>query len=302
MVSGLIQGDPHLSLKDMSAITGMSTHTVRTILKKDLNLRWKCTKFIPTDLTDAQKWTRMTVCQDNIDRLCAETDPESFMRRIITGDETWISTHEMEFKSATSAWVPPDQCPKKPLKPRYLRKTMLTVFFDCKGVILAEYLKPGETIKSETYVQTLARLKECIRHKRPELWKDRSFLLHHDNASPHTSDFTLRKLQEWKVQTLDHPPNLPDLAPCNFALFPKLKSTLRGRKFDNIKQVQAAANESLKMLPKSVFDDAIHNMVLRWQKCVAANGEFFEGDNVQVDPLFAKGPNSESESSSDEDC
>ena len=179
---------------------------------------------------------------------------------------------------------------------------MLNVFFDCKGVILAEYLKPGETIKSETYVQTLARLKECIRRKRPELWKDRSFLLHHDNASPHTSDFTLRKLQEWKVETLDHPPNSPDLAPCNFALFPKLKSTLRGRKFDNIKQVQAAANESLKMLPKSVFDDAIHNMVLRWQKCIAANGEYFEGDNVQVDPLFAKGPNSESESSSDEDC
>ena len=165
---------------------------------------------------------------------------------------------------------------------------------------MIEYLKPGETIKSETYVKTLAKLKECIRRKRPELWKDRSFLLHHDNASPHTAGFTLEKLEEWKVKTLDHPPNSPDLAPCDFALFPKLKTYLRGRQFQNIRQVQAAANEALKVIPKAVFDDAIHNMVIRWQKCVAANGEYFEGDSVEVDPLFAKGPVTDSESSSEE--
>ena len=133
MVSGLITGDPQLSLKDMSSITGISTHTLRTILKKDLKLRCKCAKFILKELSNAQKWTRMTVCKDNLDRLCKEADTEAFMQRIITGDETWLSTHELETKGTTSAWVPPDTRPKKALQSRYLRKTMMTVFLTVRA-------------------------------------------------------------------------------------------------------------------------------------------------------------------------
>ena len=53
--------------------------------------------------------------------------------------------------------------------------------------------------------------------------------------------------------------------------------------------------------PKSVFEDAIHEMVLRWQKCEAVNGEYFEGDGVVIDPLFGKGPQEDSEDGTDTD-
>ena len=38
--------------------------------------------------------------------------------------------------------------------------------------------------------------------------------------------------------------------------------------------------EILNSLPKEFFAKAIQDLVLRWRKCVAAKGDFFEGDNI----------------------
>ncbi len=150
---------------------------------------------------------------------------------------------------------------------------------------------------------TLGKLKEAIRRKRPQMWKDRKFLIHHDNASPHTADFTLRKMEQWGMKTLAHPPYSPDCAPCDFKLFPEMKKHLRGRRFPTVKALQAETSRILQReLDRSVFSDSIHEMVLRWQKCSAANGDYFEGDSVQVDPLFEHLDSSqETSESSDED-
>lgn len=166
---------------------------------------------------------------------------------------------------------------------------------------MIEFLAPGDTVKSETYIKTLSKLKECIWKKRPELWSGRKFLLHHDNASPHTSAPTTKKLKEWSITTLEHPPYSPDLAPCDFALFPKLKSQIRGVNFASLDDLKAACQKTLLSLPQSFFEDSMHDMILRWQKCAHVNGEYFEGDHIVVEPLFAKGPESKNESSSSED-
>ncbi len=39
-------------------------------------------------------------------------------------------------------------------------------------------------------------------------------------------------------------------------------------------------------LPTSVFENAMHEMVIRWQKCTVVNGDYFEGQGITVDPLF----------------
>jgi hypothetical protein len=40
------------------------------------------------------------------------------------------------------------------------------------------------------------------------------------------------------ITKMDHPPYLPDLAPCNFYFFPKLKNALKGHRFANIPDIQ----------------------------------------------------------------
>jgi hypothetical protein len=46
------------------------------------------------------------------------------------------------------------------------------------------------------------------------------------------------------MAVIPHPPYSPDLAPCDFFLFPKMKLKLKGRRFDTIEEIQAEFAES----------------------------------------------------------
>lgn len=94
MIRDMIQENGHLSLTDLQHKTGLSRFVVLSILKKDLKLSCRASKFVPKDLNDDQKVTRKHVCQENLDLLCSKDDPEMFLQSIVTGDETWLSTSE----------------------------------------------------------------------------------------------------------------------------------------------------------------------------------------------------------------
>jgi hypothetical protein len=40
------------------------------------------------------------------------------------------------------------------------------------------------------------------------------------------------------MTAIPHPPHSPDLTPCDFFLFPKMKLKLKGRRFDTIEEIQ----------------------------------------------------------------
>jgi hypothetical protein len=63
----------------------------------------------------------------------------------------------------------------------------LTVFFDCRGVVHKEFLPPSQTVNKKYYLAVRHRLRESVRQKGPELWRNNSWILHHDNAPAHTS-------------------------------------------------------------------------------------------------------------------
>jgi hypothetical protein len=58
---------------------------------------------------------------------------------------------------------------------------MATVFWDVHGVLLVDFTPPGSTINAAAYQETLKRLTEAIRCKRPGLLTG---VLLHDNAQP----------------------------------------------------------------------------------------------------------------------
>ena len=58
---------------------------------------------------------------------------------------------------------------------------------------------------------------------------DEGFILHWDIAPVHTAHIVTNFLASKEgVEVLRHPPYSPDLAPCNFFLFPKMKNKLAG--------------------------------------------------------------------------
>ena len=69
----------------------------------------------------------------------------------------------------------------------------------------------------------------------------------------------------------------PSLAPGDFGLFPKLKEKLRGCRYETIEEMKEAVAKVIDMLTQEDFHGAFQKL-LEWYKCIAARGDYFEGD------------------------
>ncbi len=289
-----VEEDRRASLKQIAQKVGVSVTTAHRLVKKKLSLKHKVAKFVPRVLSDEQKRTRVKFCRENLDRL---RNDAHLLDKLVCGDESPVYLHDPETRNDSKQWLPKDSLrPRKALRQRAQRKTMLTAFFDAHGIILIEF-NEGR-VNSETYIETLKQLKENIWHKRPFLWKggvdgetDHEFVLQHDNASCHTSVPTLAYI--FDTNLLAHPPYSPDLVPCDYFLFPFLKQKLRSHKHCNLRDLKTAVTRTLHSLTEDQCQEALCKLPLRWRKCVEAQGEYFEGCGVDVpfDPYFDLGPN-----------
>ena len=80
-----------------------------------------------------------------------------------------------------------------------------------------------------------------------------------------------------KLKVLNHPPNSPDLSPCDLFLFPTLKKMLSGNKYTSRSSLGSATYQYLQQIPKEDYLSAFRDWVKRLQKCVSVKGEYFEG-------------------------
>jgi hypothetical protein len=81
------------------------------------------------------------------------------------------------------------------------------------------------------------------------------------------------------IMKLDHPPYSPDLAPCDFWLFPKLETALKGHRFSDTADIQGHATTILHSIPDEEFQKCFEQWKHRLTKCICAQGDYFEGDN-----------------------
>jgi hypothetical protein len=98
-------------------------------------------------------------------------------------------------------------------------------------------------------LEILARLRDAVRRRRPELWPD-AWILHHVNAPVHDALAVRERLAKKTIMQLDHPPYPPDLASCDFWLFPKLKTALKGHRFSDTADIQGHATILLQSIPE----------------------------------------------------
>ena len=69
--------------------------------------------------------------------------------------------------------------------------------------------------------------------KRPELAAN-GWILHQDNAPAHRAIATQETIAQLGIEIMPHPPYSPDLAPCDFYLFPQVKKKFVGAIFELI--------------------------------------------------------------------
>ncbi|KAJ4439394.1 hypothetical protein ANN_07516 [Periplaneta americana] len=149
-----------------------------------------------------------------------------------------------------------------------------------EGLMHHEFIPEGRTVTKELYVETLRRLWDAVRRKRPEKWVENNWFLMHDNAPAHRAIIVKNFLARHNITALDHPPYSPDLSPPDYFLFPRLKSHLKGRRF-NAEEVIANATRALRRVSQNGFQACFQELYTRWQKCVVAEGNYFEGNAVE---------------------
>jgi histone-lysine N-methyltransferase SETMAR len=152
---------------------------------------------------------------------------------------------------------------------------MASVFWDCDGLLLIDYLPKGETINKEYYANLMPQLRDAIVQKRRGKITPGVLLLH-DNARPHTADFAQRAIRRCGFTQIEHPPYSPDLAPSDFFLFPNLKKSLRGRRFADDNEVKNAVAQWFEEQPPDFFRTGIMKLRDRLLSCIAALGDYFE--------------------------
>jgi len=128
---------------------------------------------------------------------------------------------------------------------------MLIIFFFSWVVVHKEFVPLGQAVNQTFYIQVLERLRNRVVHVHREIAN--TWFLHHNNAPSHTSIAVREFLAQIIVTTLPHPPYSLDLALCDFFLFTKQKTHLKGHHFVTVENVQAAATRALNNISSEDF-------------------------------------------------
>ena len=151
-------------------------------------------------------------------------------------------------------------------------KSMLIIFFDIQGTVHKEFVPPGQTANGKFYCEVLKQLRENIRRKRPNKWKKNSWFLHHDYAPAHTSLVVRQFLTSKNIS--DSPPHPIRLTSpsATFSYSPRWNYNWKGV------VIHAETQEVIDTLTFENFQGWMKSWETRWDGCIHAQGDYFEGD------------------------
>ena len=76
------------------------------------------------------------------------------------------------------------------------------------------------------------------------------------------------------IKTVPQPPYSPDLAPCDFWLFPKLK----GCRYETTEEMKETVTKFIDTLTQEDFHGTFQKLLERYNKYIATGEDYFEGD------------------------
>lgn len=213
----LIHDDPRQSTRALGHAMDCDHTTVSRHLEKMGKVQ-KLGAWVPHTLKECHKNQRVSISASLLARhQSAVQQHQSFLSRIVTGDEKWCLYVNLKHKKA---WVSPQKQPQPRVKPEVHQcKILLCVWWDQVGVIHYEMLPKKQTINAELYCEQLKRVNAAIKAKRTN---KKHIILQHDNARPHVAIMTKMAIEELGWEVLPHPrirPILPQQniifsAPC----------------------------------------------------------------------------------------
>jgi histone-lysine N-methyltransferase SETMAR len=114
------------------------------------------------------------------------------------------------------------------------------------------------------------------------MWKNALWVFHHDNTPAHKALSVKKYLAKRNIPVMEHPPYSPDLSPSDFFLFPKIKSALKGTRFEFVDAVKAKATQLLKSITQDELQHCFQQRKIRMERWRDRGGVYIEGDNISI--------------------
>jgi hypothetical protein len=121
----------------------------------------------------------------------------------------------------------------------------------------------------------LKQLPEAVREKRSEPWP-KDWILHHKTPA-HRALSVKQFLGQKSITEMKYASCSPYLGPNDFWLFPKMKSAIKGRRFQDIEDIKKKSDDGTRRY--LLHDRCFTNVP--GTSSIAAQGEYFEGDPFQ---------------------
>ena len=261
-VKTLIEEGARYTMQEIEELSGIHSSSVLKVLRERLGLRKICARWVPHLLTDEQKQSRVRLASQVIEKY-DKCDPRR-LEEIVTGDETWIYHFQPDSKAKNKVWVSFEG--NRPVIAGHCKtsnRMLYVIFFDSKGPVLQIPVPKGNSVTGKFYIESVLTQLVDFCQKRRLRTGVRCIKLLHDNAQAHKSAMVQEYLKESGLDVLDNPPYSPDLSPCDFWLFPRLKEMLAGHHSESHCGVGSAVYQCLQHIPKEDYQAAFRNWVDR---------------------------------------
>ena len=227
-IEDIIRADRRVTIDAVASAFGCSHGQAYNMMHERLGFHKLFSCWVPCQLTQ-HKSQRRCLSLQHLQPYQEQGD--DLLSRIVTGDESWVHHYKPETKHASMQWKHPTSPVHKKFKViPSAGKVMLTVFWDCQGILLNKFQQCDHTVTSASYCTILMKLRAAIHQKRPGLLTKWMLLLY-DNTHPHSAKQTTVMLRSFKWEVLQNPPYSTDLVPNDFHLFGPLKQHLLGNAF-----------------------------------------------------------------------
>ncbi|GFV67472.1 histone-lysine N-methyltransferase SETMAR [Trichonephila clavipes] len=218
-IKALVDANRRITTREIGLRLNLSNSTVYDHIK-GLGLSSKLDVWVPHVLTERNLCRRIDVCDSFLKR----HENDSFLKRIVTGDEKGHGAKKMNR-----------------LKP---------------------FPKPIFTKK--VYCHQLDKLNDALQQIRSELINRKGVVFHQDNTRPHTSLVIHQKLLQLEWDTMPHPPYSPDLAPSDYYLFRSFQNFLDGKTFTSNEEVKNHLNQFFANKDQKFHERGIMLLPERW--------------------------------------
>jgi len=148
----LILEDRRISAKSIAEQLGISCEWVRSIIHKDLDMMKLSAKWVPKSLNADQKHQRCQSSEQGLEFF--RCDPNDFLSRLVTMDETWSYQYDPETKQQSMEWGHSGTTNPKIFRVQISAgKFLASIFWDQDGILLTDYLPKGQPTNTEYYYQ-----------------------------------------------------------------------------------------------------------------------------------------------------